>query len=56
VGFQVTTNAKAEINYLYQVRSHADPDPASGQPVVELNHGVTLNLIYNIDFTKSPQP
>lgn len=56
VGFQVTTNAKAEINYLYQVRSHAAPDPASGQPVVELNHGVTLNLIYNIDFTKSPQP
>jgi hypothetical protein len=52
VGFQLTANAKAELNYLYQVRSHASPDPTSGQPVVELNHGITLNLSYNLDFTK----
>lgn len=56
IGFQLTSNAKAELNYLYQIRSHAGPDPASGQPVVELNHGVTLNLVYNLDFTKKPQP
>lgn len=55
VGFQLTRHAKAEVNYLYQVRSHADPDPASGQPVVELNQGVTLNLTYDLDFTKGPQ-
>jgi len=52
LGFQLTSQAKAELNYLYQVRSHAGPDSASGQPVVELNQGVTLNLIYNLDFTK----
>ncbi len=51
VGLQLSSNAKAELNYLYQIRSHATPDPASGQPVVELNHGVTLNLTYNLDFT-----
>jgi len=54
LGFQFTSQAKAELNYLYQVRSHADPDQASGQPVVELNQGVTLNLTYNLDFTSKP--
>jgi hypothetical protein len=52
VGFQLTRDAKAELNYLYQIRTHADPDPASGQPVVELNQGITLNLTYNLNFTK----
>lgn len=55
LGFQLTGDAKAELNYLYQVRAHADPDPASGRAVVELNHGLTLNLSYNLDFTKKPQ-
>jgi hypothetical protein len=55
VGFQLTRNAKAELNYLYQVRSHAEADSASGQPVVELNQGFTLNLTYNLDFTKGQQ-
>ena len=55
VGFQLTRNAKAELNYLYQIRSHADTDPVSGQPVVELNHGIWLNLSYNLDFTKNQQ-
>lgn len=55
VGFQVNSATKAELNYLYQIRAHADPDPASGQPVVELNHGLTLNISYSLDFTKKPQ-
>ena len=55
LGFQLASNAKAELNYLYQVRSHAGPDPISGQPVVELNQGVTLNLTYNLDFTHKQQ-
>ncbi|MGI4835498.1 MAG: DUF2490 domain-containing protein [Janthinobacterium lividum] len=52
LGYQFTKDAKAELNYLYQVRSHATPDPASGQPVVELNNGLWLNISYNLDFTK----
>lgn len=51
LGFRLTSQARAELNYLYQVRSHADPDPISGHPVVELNQGVTLNLTYSLDFT-----
>ncbi len=53
VGFQLTNNAKAELSYLYQVRTHAGLDPVSGKPVVELNQGVSLNLSYNLDFTKN---
>jgi hypothetical protein len=52
LGYQFTKDAKLELNYLYQVRSHAEPDAASGQPVVELNNGFRLNVIYNLDFTK----
>ncbi|MGI4735699.1 MAG: DUF2490 domain-containing protein [Janthinobacterium lividum] len=52
LGYQFTDNAKLELNYLYQVRSHSKADAASGQPVVELNNGFRLNVIYNLDFTK----
>jgi hypothetical protein len=53
LGWQFTKNAKAELVYLYQVRSHAQADAASGQPVVELNNGFRLNLEYSLDFTKN---
>ncbi|NML66281.1 DUF2490 domain-containing protein [Hymenobacter sp. RP-2-7] len=52
LGYQFTKAAKLELNYLYQVRSHATPDPATNQPVVELNNGFRLNISYNLDFTK----
>ncbi|MDO7884216.1 DUF2490 domain-containing protein [Hymenobacter cheonanensis] len=52
LGYQFTDNAKLELNYLYQVRSHSEPDAASSQPVVELNNGLRLNVVYNLDFTK----
>jgi len=52
LGYQWAKNAKAELNYLYQVRAHATPDPATNQPVVELNNGFRLNLSYSLDFTK----
>lgn len=52
VGYQLTKGAQVELNYLYQVRSHAEADAASGQPVVELNNGFRLNVGYNLDFTK----
>lgn len=53
LGYQFTKNAQAELVYLYQVRAHGSVDPASGQPVVELNNGFRLNLVYNLDFTRS---
>ena len=52
LGYQFAKNAKAELNYLYQIRSHATPDPATNQPVVELNNGFRLNISYDLDFTK----
>jgi hypothetical protein len=52
LGYQFTKDAQVELNYLYQVRSHATPDPATNQPVVELNNGFRLNISYNLDFTK----
>lgn len=52
LGYQFTDNARLELNYLYQIRAHSGPDAASGQPVVELNHGLRLNVVYNLDFTK----
>ena len=51
LGYQFTSNAKVELNYLNQVSQHADPDPASGRPVFEINNGVRLNILYNLDFT-----
>lgn len=53
LGYQFTKAAKLELTYLYQVRSHAGADAASGQPVVELNNGFRLNVLYNLDFTKN---
>ncbi|UHG91103.1 DUF2490 domain-containing protein [Spirosoma oryzicola] len=52
LGYQFTNNAKLELNYLYQIRQHADPDPASSRSVVELNSGIWVNVLYNLDFTK----
>ncbi|RYY19894.1 MAG: DUF2490 domain-containing protein [Cytophagaceae bacterium] len=52
LGYQFTDHAKLELNYLYQVRTHSGPDALSGQPVVELNQGFRLNVVYDLDFTK----
>jgi hypothetical protein len=51
LGYQFSDNAKVELNYLNQVTQHADPDPASNRPVFEINNGVRLNILYNLDFT-----
>lgn len=54
LGYQFTDDAKVELTYLYQVRSHGGADATSGQPVVELNNGFRLNVVYNLTFTKKP--
>lgn len=51
LGYRFTDHAKVELNYLNQVTQHADPDPASGRPVFEINNGVRLNILYDLDFT-----
>ena len=54
LGYQFTKNAQVELNYLYQVRAHAVVDAASGRPVVELNNGFRLSVMYDLDFTSRP--
>lgn len=53
LGYQFSGTAKVELNYLNQVSQHADPDPASGRPVFEINNGLRLNILYDLDFTSS---
>ncbi|GAB3224281.1 hypothetical protein GCM10027346_04260 [Hymenobacter seoulensis] len=51
LGYQFSENTKVELNYLYQISQHALPEPVSGRPVFEINHGFRLNVLYNLDFT-----
>ncbi|MDF7811307.1 DUF2490 domain-containing protein [Hymenobacter sp. YC55] len=51
LGYQFSENAKVELNYLNQVTQHAEPDPATGRPVFEINNGFRVNILYDLDFT-----
>ncbi|UOG76942.1 DUF2490 domain-containing protein [Hymenobacter tibetensis] len=51
LGYQFSSKAKVELNYLNQVTQHAEPDPASGRPVFEINNGFRVNILYDLDFT-----
>ncbi|GAB3341158.1 DUF2490 domain-containing protein [Larkinella ripae] len=53
IGYQFSGNTKLELNYLYQIRQHAQPDPFTNRSVVELNHGVRLQFVYNLDFIEN---
>lgn len=52
LGYQFRDNVQLELTYLNQVVQHGDTDPATGNPVFEINNGFRVNLVYNIDFTK----
>ena len=52
LGYQFADNAKVELNYLNQISQHGEPDPISDRPVFEFNHGLRLNMLFNLDFTK----
>ncbi|GAB3881071.1 DUF2490 domain-containing protein [Spirosoma agri] len=54
LGYQITDKAKLELNYLYQIRQHAEPDPMANRSVVELNQGFRLNIVYGLNFTREP--
>lgn len=53
LGYQLRNNWKLELNYLNQWTQHAEPTPNTQQSVFEHNNGFLLNVIYNLDFTKS---
>lgn len=50
VGYQVSDGFKLELNYLNQVLQHAEVEPISGKPVFEINNGLRLNVVYDLDF------
>lgn len=52
LGYQLLDGAKIELNYLYQLRQHAEADPVANRSVVEINHGFRLNLQYDINFSR----
>lgn len=52
LGYQFADNAKIELNYLHQISQHATPEPVSGRPVFEINHGFRLNVLYNLNFSE----
>ncbi|MGY2132121.1 DUF2490 domain-containing protein [Hymenobacter sp. HD11105] len=53
LGYQIRDNWKLELNYLNQWTQHAEPEPDTQQSVFENNNGFRLNVIYNLDLTKS---
>lgn len=49
-GYQFQDNFQVELNYLYQITQHAEPEPLSGNGVFEYNQGFRLGVIYNLNF------
>ena len=52
LGYQLRDNLKLELNYLYQITQHPEPDPITGNSVFEINNGFRLNVSYDLDFSK----
>lgn len=52
LGYQFAGNFQAELNYLYQVTQHAEPERVTNQSVFEYNQGFRLGISYNINFVK----
>lgn len=51
-GYRFTENFQLELQYLYQITQHPDPDPVTGRSVFEYNHGLRAVVAYNLDFTR----
>lgn len=52
LGYQIKDSFTLELNYLYQLTQHPNPDPISGKSVFEQNKGFRLTVQYDLDFTK----
>ena len=53
VGYQFTDDFQVAVLYLNQIPQHAAPEPISGLPVFEFNHGFRLNVNYNLPLVKA---
>lgn len=51
-GYQFTDNFRVELNYLYQITQHAEPEPVTNQSVFEENQGFRLGMTYDILLAK----
>ncbi|QRR00634.1 DUF2490 domain-containing protein [Dyadobacter sandarakinus] len=52
LGYQLNDQAKLELNYIYQLRQHAEPDASTQRQVLEINQGVRVTIVWQMDFTK----
>ena len=52
LGYQVRDGFRFELQYLNQITQHAEPDPTTGLPVFEFNHGFRLGLTYGLTLVK----
>lgn len=52
LGYQFSPSLKLEGGFLNQLVQHAEPDPATGLPVLERNNGVTLSVYWDLDFRR----
>ena len=53
LGYQFTADFQVAVLYLNQITQHADPEPVTGLPVFEFNHGFRLNVNYNLPLGKA---
>ncbi|WP_033426394.1 DUF2490 domain-containing protein [Hymenobacter aerophilus] len=52
LGYQLGPNLQLELNYLNQISQHGSPEPATGRPVFEYNHGLRLTAQVNVDLRR----
>lgn len=52
IGYQFSDSFRLEGGYLNQITQHSDPEPVSGKPIFEANHGVLINVYYDLDFRR----
>ena len=52
VGYRFSKAFGVAVLYLNQITQHANPDPLTGLPVFEFNHGFRLNVNYDLVFVK----
>lgn len=52
LGYQVQHNFRLELQYLNQITQHGEPEPVSGLPVFEFNHGFRFGVSYDLTLVK----
>jgi hypothetical protein len=52
LGYSFTKALRLEAGYLNQITQHAEPEPVTQKPIFEHNHGLLVNVYFDLDFTK----